>query len=88
MSRSIWKGPVVPPRITKRSDRKKILIWARNIMIPSHLIGLDVYVYNGNEFKRLFISREKVGFKFGEFIFTRKYKKKDKGVKTKSNKKK
>ena len=88
MSRSIWKGPVVPPRLIKCSDRKKILIWARNIMIPSQLIGSDVYVYNGNEFKRLFISREKVGFKFGEFIFTRKYKKKDKGVKTKSNKKK
>lgn len=88
MSRSIWKGPVISPRIIKRSDRKKIFIWARNMMIPSQLIGSDVYVHSGKEFKRLFISREKVGFKFGEFIFTRKYKKKDIGVKNKSKKKK
>jgi ribosomal protein S19 len=33
-------------------------------------------VHNGKEFKKIFITREKIGFKFGEFSFTKKYTKK------------
>ena len=37
----------------------------------SNLIGKTVLVHNGKEFKKLLITREKIGFKFGEFVFTR-----------------
>jgi len=32
-----------------------------------------VYVYNGKSFVKVYISRNKVGFKMGEFAPTRKY---------------
>jgi len=45
-------------------------------MIPSFLVGQTVLVYSGQKFRKVYISREKVGFKFGEFCFTRVMKKK------------
>jgi ribosomal protein S19 len=37
-------------------------------------------VYNGKEFKKVFITGAKIGFKFGEFVFTRTYTQKYKAV--------
>lgn len=48
-------------------------IWSRASVIPGHLINKTVQVYNGKNFKKLFIKREHIGFKFGEFCFTRTY---------------
>jgi ribosomal protein S19 len=50
--------------------------WSRCSTIPYYLIGFSVFVYSGKEFRKVFINREKVGFKFGEFVVTRKQKKK------------
>jgi ribosomal protein S19 len=63
----------------------KSKIWARNNLILSTDIGKNFYVYNGKEFKKIFITREKVGFKFGNFCSTRKFSKK---IKTNIKKKK
>ena len=38
------------------------------------MLGQNVLVHNGKEFKRILITREKLGFKYGEFAFTRKTK--------------
>jgi len=79
MSRSVWKGPFVDAVLIKSflSSNKKIKrVWSRSSTIPAFLIGEKVMIYNGKEFKPVFISREKVGYKFGEFAFTRKYTKK------------
>jgi len=35
-----------------------------------------VFVYNGKIFKKIYISRDNVGYKFGEFVFTKKSPKK------------
>ena len=80
MSRSIWKGPFLNKKFINLD--KKILstsflennqqkLWCRNATIPSNLVGSIVFVHNGKEFKKIFISREKVGYKFGHFSFTR-----------------
>ena len=48
------------------------------------LIDKTVFVHTGQVFKKILITREKVGFKFGEFVFTRtkpKHKKKVNGSK-------
>jgi small subunit ribosomal protein S19 len=37
------------------------------------LIGQTVSIHNGKEFKNVTVTREKVGFKFGEFSPTRRY---------------
>lgn len=49
----------------------KILVWARSSKITSDVINKTVYVYTGKEFKKVLITRDKIGFKFGEFCFTR-----------------
>jgi ribosomal protein S19 len=57
-------------------------VWARNSVIPFFLKGETISVHNGKNFKELRITEEHVGYKFGEFVFTRfhgghKSKKKD-----------
>jgi small subunit ribosomal protein S19 len=72
MTRSKWKGPFLSNSILKNAFLEKTEIWSRNSVIPSFLIGKTVCVHNGKEFKRFIITREKVGYKFGDFSFTRK----------------
>jgi small subunit ribosomal protein S19 len=83
MSRSKWKGPYIDPSLLKLSfkQRKTKQIWSRQSVIPFFLIGQTVFVYNGKIFKKIFINREKIGFKFGEFSFTRTYTNKFKNIK-------
>lgn len=71
MSRSKWKGCFVDSSVF--SHKKNIQIWSRQSSIPFYLLNQYVLVHNGKEFKKLFITREKIGFKFGEFAFTRKH---------------
>ena len=86
MSRSKWKGPFVDISIfrVKKSQKK---VWSRSSTIPNFLVGETVHIYNGREFKRINITREKVGFKFGEFSFTRKFVVKSKSAISKLKKK-
>jgi small subunit ribosomal protein S19 len=72
MSRSVWKGPFMDLSILKLSTFQKQKVWSRSSTIPAFLIGEYVFIYNGKEFKKVFITRDKVGYKFGEFSFTRK----------------
>ncbi len=54
-------------------------VWSRTSVIPSFLLGATVWVHNGKEFKKVLITEDKIGYKFGEFSTTRKrsvYKKK------------
>lgn len=71
MSRSKWKGPFMDYRTL---IKKKIYpnLWLRSSVIPNRLVNTIVCVHNGKEFKRVIITKEKVGFKLGEFSFTRK----------------
>lgn len=86
MSRSKWKGffsniSLINP---KKSQYK---IWNRSSVISEFLIGQEVSVYNGKIFKQINITREKVGYKLGEFSFTRILKERLKKKKTKQKKK-
>jgi small subunit ribosomal protein S19 len=78
MRRSKWKGNFIDNSIIKLSNqsKKQLKIWSRRSVIPAFLIGVTVLIYNGKEFKKVKITREKVGFKFGEFCTTRRYKSK------------
>lgn len=87
MSRSKWKGHFVDISFNEGSQ-KNIKIWSRRSTIPFNLIGTYVLIHNGKEFKKVYITREKVGFKFGEFAFTRKYTSKYRNLKATGKKKK
>lgn len=73
MSRSVWKGPFVSLKIITSNTVQPIKIWVKSLTISESLIGKFVFIYNGKIFKKVFINREKVGFKFGEFITTRSF---------------
>jgi ribosomal protein S19 len=47
-------------------------VFSRSSTILDQFVGLRFEVYNGKTFKTLKISKEMVGYKFGEFVFTKK----------------
>ena len=86
MTRAKWKGPHIQWH-TLSKKRINPRIWSRSSVIPSLLINKIVSVYNGREFIRVVVNKKKVGFKFGEFSYTRKFalKKINKNIKIKKN---
>lgn len=74
MSRSSWKLNYLPNSFLRNSFKKlkNFQIWARGAVIPSFLLGQLVKIHNGKEFKIIKITDEKIGYKFGEFVSTRK----------------
>jgi len=56
--------------------KKTKKIWSRSSTIPAVLLNQVVEVYNGKQFKPILITRNKIGYKFGEFVTTRTIRKK------------
>lgn len=73
MSRSAWKNLFCSPRINRSllNDKKRIEICSRQSSIPEFLLNKTVFIHNGKTFKKLLITRDRLGFKFGEFAFTK-----------------
>jgi small subunit ribosomal protein S19 len=85
MSRSKWKGPFMDKSILSTNNIKNFKTYSRASIIPKFLIGQTILIYNGKEFKKILINRERVGYKFGDFSPTRKNKIKLYGTKIKSS---
>ena len=84
MSRAKWKGNFIDNTLLKQKflDLKRpIKIWSRRSVISSFFLNQKVLIYNGKEFKKILITREKIGYKFGALCFTRKHKTKLKNKK-------
>jgi len=85
MSRSKWKGSFISPQLfSKKFKNNSIKIWSRQSSIFSSFLNKSVDIYNGHTFKSLKIKTQHLGFKFGEYSYTRK----KKGDLKKKNKKK
>ncbi len=79
MSRNQEKGPFFKIKLISKNNNKIIEIQNKNLTILPEYINHFVNVYNGKTFINLKIHEKMIGFKFGEFINTRKkhiYKKK------------
>ena len=74
MSRSKWKGLFLEKSIIQlnKKKKKKLKTYSRSSCIPSFLINKFILIYDGKEFRKCYINREKVGYKFGEFSYSRK----------------
>jgi len=85
MKRSIWKNNFVKTNIINGDflKKKKKVIWSRSSVIPEKLIGQAVFIHNGKSFTKSYLTREKVGLKFGEFSYTRKFTRKENKLKNK-----
>lgn len=88
MSRIKYKGFFLKINLIKK--KKWIKIYNKSLIILSKYINYYIYVYNGKNFIPLKITNKMVGYKFGEFISTKKqhkFKKKNKsGSKNNTNK--
>lgn len=79
MSRSNYKGPFFKVQLIK--NKQYIKIYNKNLTILPEYLDSFVSIYNGKIFVNLKINQKMIGYKFGEFIYTRKkhiYKKKKK----------
>lgn len=79
MVRSKWKHNFVSNSVLKNIllkklniRKKEIKIYSRSSCITPALISMLCNVYNGAIYTKLVISKNQLGFKFGEFSFTRK----------------
>lgn len=71
MSRNSKKSPFF--KYNLRNNKKKwIKIFNKNLVIMPKDIDFIFNVYNGKEFIKIKILKEMIGYKFGEFINTRK----------------
>ncbi len=58
--------------IKKRDAKKAIKTHTREAVILPSWVGLRFGVYNGKEFKDVFVSEQMVGHRLGEFVFSTK----------------
>jgi len=72
--RSVFKGPYINPIYSSiiPTDEEVLFIFDKASKIPSNLLNTTCSVYNGKEFKSLFITQEMLGFRFGDFVITKK----------------
>nr|YP_009326059.1 ribosomal protein S19 [Asterionella formosa]APD75820.1 ribosomal protein S19 [Asterionella formosa] len=68
MARANWKGPYFKNQ--KVNNYKNIGL--RNSEIMPSFVGKIYYTHNGKSNIKIIVLEEMVGFKFGEFSFTRK----------------
>lgn len=80
MSRAKWKGPFINIKhlneVTLESKtfdnkQKKTPLISRDSEIVPAFIGLTFNVYNGKTYSEITVIENMVGYKFGEFSFTR-----------------
>ncbi len=79
MSRSKYKGPFFKVNLINKEDNKWVKIFNKNLVILPEYIDYFVNIYNGKNYVNIKINEKMIGYKFGEFINTRKkhiYKKK------------
>lgn len=71
MSRSRWKGSLILNTILKKKQNKEHFF--RNAVISENLLTTLTInsVHCGKKFKKIKVSREMLGYKFGDFAQTR-----------------
>ena len=70
MSRSLYKGLFYKLNIL--TNQKYTKIYNKNLIILPEYINLSFSIYNGTKFIFLKIQKKMIGYKFGEFIYTKK----------------
>ncbi len=55
-------------------SKKVIKTWSRNTVILPIFIGFTILVHNGKKHIPVYINKDMVGHKLGEFSFTRNFK--------------
>lgn len=70
MSRSSWKGDL-ELNLNRINFIPKIRIYDKSYIILPEYVGKFFEIHRGKDFYKLEITEEMVGFRFGDFVFTR-----------------
>lgn len=78
MSRSLYKGPYVDPKLLKKVQNRKpedgmIKTWARDSLISPEMVGFTFGVHNGRDHIEVIANEDMVGHRLGEFSPTKKF---------------
>ena len=80
MPRSDKKGPFIDDHLLKKVEqaeaagsRKIIKTWSRRSTIIPTMIGMTFAVHNGRTHVPVYVTKDMVGHKLGEFAATRTY---------------
>jgi small subunit ribosomal protein S19 len=80
MSRSVKKGPFTEPRLlarvqdmNRRNEKRVLKTWSRASVVFPDFIGHTIAVYNGKRHIPVFINKDMVGHRLGEFAPTRTF---------------
>lgn len=71
MSRSKYKGIINEENFDK-IKKAKFRILNKNLIILPEYINFFFYIYNGHKYIYLKIYENMIGYRFGEFIYTKK----------------
>ena len=89
MPRSVKKGPYVEESLLKKLNRmissgqkQPLKTWSRRSTVVPDFVGYTIAVYDGRKHVPLYVTENMVGYKFGDFVPTRTFKKHG-GVKAK-----
>jgi ribosomal protein S19 len=73
MSRSKWKGPFFENNYYRTLIcLKRLKTQARSSTITQVLLGKTIFIHMGNGYRKCTVTRDKLGFKIGDFSYTRK----------------
>jgi small subunit ribosomal protein S19 len=76
MPRSVWKIPFSNSKVFKLlyflKKNQTMFLRSRSSIIFPLFVGNTFLVYNGKSFVHLFVNENMIGFKFGDFIITKK----------------
>jgi len=80
MSRSVKKGPFCEPRLlgrvqemNRRNEKQVLKTWSRASVVFPDFIGHTIAVYNGRRHIPVFVNKDMVGHRLGEFAPTRTF---------------
>lgn len=80
MSRSVKKGPYCEPRLlgrvqemNRKNEKRVLKTWSRASVVFPDFIGHTIAVYNGKRHIPVFVNKDMVGHRLGEFAPTRTF---------------
>lgn len=71
LSQSVWRDLFLIADNPIYKSKEKLII-SKNSVVPTTYTGLSIRIYRGNKFFKRNVNRWMIGYKFGEFIWTRR----------------
>lgn len=68
MARSKWKNKVFRDNLVRKKYKR---IFFSNFLILKDYLGINFFIYRGNQFHNVLVTEDKIGYKLSSFLYTR-----------------